>query len=661
MSEPSQTDIQRAFIDAYRIERHLGQGGMATVYLAEDLKHHRKVALKILRPDLAAVVAPDRFRREIGIAARLQHPHILTVFDSGNTGGMLWYTMPFVEGESLRDRLDRERELPVDQALQIIREVADALDYAHTQGIVHRDIKPENILLSRGHALVADFGIARALHEESSRLTATGMAIGTPAYMSPEQATADRDVDPRSDIYSLGSVAFETLTGEPPYTGATARAIMVKRITDPVPSPRRLRAAIPAGADRAIMRSLAPTPADRPATAGEFARDLMATSPAPTTRRSLVRNVVLAIGVIAVVAVTFALVRRPAAAPPAVAGHLERGNLLLARRTPAASAEAIREFQATLALQPRNAAALAGLGFSYAMFAEWGWPYEKLGPADLKARAIDYSGQAIGVDSNSAAAWLTRGYALVIDDPYRMRGAVEAFTRSLAIDSTSAEGWYQVGQAHMALGRSALAAAAYRRSFALDPNRPLTFMSLAAMSLQEGRIAEAKRIIDSAVAASRTVASPYVRVLRGLISLAQGNVREAHDDADLALAMDSTYTIPARSLLAEALVLEGNRRGAGEEVALALKELGSETPSPTNARFIASALIALQRREEAITLIERVRPRGAYLWFYLHAAMFKPLHADPRFEKIYRDADPGVPRDRFRQYTGQDSSTPFIR
>jgi serine/threonine-protein kinase len=181
--------LRRALSASYRIERELGAGGMATVYLAHDLKHQRAVALKVLHPDLAHALGPDRFRREVEIAARLTHPHILTVFDSGDADGMLWYTMPFVDGESLRDMIARERELPLETVLRIMREVADALDYAHAQGVVHRDIKPENILLSRGHALVADFGIARALHQESGRLTATGLAVGTPAYMSPEQGS----------------------------------------------------------------------------------------------------------------------------------------------------------------------------------------------------------------------------------------------------------------------------------------------------------------------------------------------------------------------------------------------------------------------------------------------------------------------------------------
>jgi serine/threonine-protein kinase len=260
--------------DRYVLERELGRGGMATVYLAQDVKHKRPVALKVLHPELAASLGPERFEREIEIAARLQHPHILTVHDSGETAGHLWFTMPFVEGESLRDRLRRERQLPLDTALQIAREAARALDYAHQHGVVHRDIKPENILLTKdGSSLVADFGIARALGGDE-HLTQTGMSVGTPAYMSPEQASGEKTIDARTDVYSLGAVLFEMLAGEPPYTGPTAQAIILKRFTEPVPSVRRGRPSVPEGVDQAIQRALAPVPADRFATAAEFGRAL---------------------------------------------------------------------------------------------------------------------------------------------------------------------------------------------------------------------------------------------------------------------------------------------------------------------------------------------------------------------------------------------------
>jgi serine/threonine protein kinase/tetratricopeptide (TPR) repeat protein len=263
-----------ALRDRYLIERELGRGGMATVYLARDLKHDRLVALKVLHPELAASLGPDRFLREIRTAARLQHPHILTVLDSGEASGLLWYAMPYVEGESLRQWLIRERGLPVAAALRIAGEVALALDHAHRHGVVHRDVKPENILLSDGQALLADFGVARALADAGGRLTETGLALGTPAYMSPEQATAERELDGRSDVYALGCVLYEMLAGEPPFTGPTAQSIIAKRLREPAPPIRRLRPTVSEEVERAVEISLAPNPADRFQVAGEFASAL---------------------------------------------------------------------------------------------------------------------------------------------------------------------------------------------------------------------------------------------------------------------------------------------------------------------------------------------------------------------------------------------------
>jgi serine/threonine-protein kinase len=270
--------LQAGLGGSYTLERELGRGGMATVFLARDVKHDRPVALKVLHPELAASLGPDRFLREIKLAARLQHPHILTVHDSGETGGRLWFTMPFVEGESLRDRLRRERQLPVEDALRIAREAAQALQYAHGHGVVHRDIKPENLLLTDdGNTLVADFGIARGLEAgggTDEKLTDTGLVVGTPAYMSPEQAAGDRTLDARSDIYSLGSVLYEMLAGEPPFTGPTMQAMIVKRLTEPPPSVRGPRPTVPEAVDLAIRKALAPLAADRFGTAAQFAAAL---------------------------------------------------------------------------------------------------------------------------------------------------------------------------------------------------------------------------------------------------------------------------------------------------------------------------------------------------------------------------------------------------
>ncbi len=252
----------------YTLDRELGQGGMAIVFLAQDLRHDRKVALKVLRPDLSAAIGADRFLREIKLAAGLTHPHILPVYDSGEASGLLFYVMPNMEGRSLRERLERERQLPLDEALAITGEVASALDYAHRHQVVHRDIKPENILLHEGAAMVADFGIGKALSDGGS-LTQTGMVVGTPAYMSPEQASGEADIDGRSDLYSLGCVLYEMLTGEPPFTGPTPQAVIAKRFASPVPKVRVMRD-VPEPLEDALTRALARAPVDRFPSAAHF-------------------------------------------------------------------------------------------------------------------------------------------------------------------------------------------------------------------------------------------------------------------------------------------------------------------------------------------------------------------------------------------------------
>jgi serine/threonine-protein kinase len=267
--------LTAALADRYRLERELGRGGMATVYLAHDLKHDRQVALKVLKPELAAVLGTERFLGEIKITAGLDHPHILTLIDSGSAADFLYYVLPLVRGESLRDKLDRQKQLSLDDALSITRQVAGALDYAHRHKVIHRDIKPENILLQDGEAMLTDFGIALAVQEAGgARLTETGMAVGTPYYMSPEQSMAERNLDGRTDIYALGCVLYEMLAGEPPYTGPTAQAIIAKRMSHPVPSVRTLRETVPESVDRALMSALAKSPADRFSTAAEFAAAL---------------------------------------------------------------------------------------------------------------------------------------------------------------------------------------------------------------------------------------------------------------------------------------------------------------------------------------------------------------------------------------------------
>jgi serine/threonine-protein kinase len=271
-------DLERvtaALAPRYTIERVIGRGDMATVYLAEDQRHHRKVAIKVLRPELGAVLGLDRFLQEVAFAARLNHPHILPLYDSGDAAGLLYYVMPSVGGESLRQKLTRDGRLSIEEAVAITRQVAAALGHAQAQGLIHRDVKPENILLHEGEAMVADFGIALAVTSAAEeRLTATGLCLGTAQYMSPEQSLGERLLDGRSDVCSLGCVLYEMLTGAPPYTGPTAQAVIAKRVADPVPSVRRLRDTVPIAVEQALVKALAKVPTDRFASTGAFVEAL---------------------------------------------------------------------------------------------------------------------------------------------------------------------------------------------------------------------------------------------------------------------------------------------------------------------------------------------------------------------------------------------------
>ena len=270
--------LESALLSRYHLDRELGRGGMATVYLATDLRHERRVALKVLHPELSSALGPDRFLREIKLAARLNHPHIVPLFDSGEAAGHLYYVMPVVEGETLRDRLLREGQIPVEESLQIVRGIASALDYAHRQNIVHRDIKPENVMLQDGEALVMDFGIAKALSVASTEtLTQTGMMVGTPAYVSPEQAAGENQIDGRSDQYSLACVLYEMISGRKPFLGPTAQAILSKRFSEPVPSLRSVHAETTEEVEVAVNRALSKDASDRFGTTMDFAKALVAT------------------------------------------------------------------------------------------------------------------------------------------------------------------------------------------------------------------------------------------------------------------------------------------------------------------------------------------------------------------------------------------------
>src|SRR6266545_1453504 len=326
LSADALSRLTAALRDRFAIERELGQGGMATVYLARDVKHNRLVAIKVLRPDVAAALGADRFLREVQIVAKLSHPHILQLHDSGEAEGFLFFVMPYVEGETLRQRLDHTATLPVETAVQFAVEVASALAYAHEHGIVHRDIKPENILLHAGQAVVSDFGIARAIDAAGgagttrTALTSVGIAIGTPLYMSPEQGCGDA-IDGRCDVYSLGCVLYEMLAGAPPFTGASAQAVLAHHTSDPVPSLRKARPDVPAALEQIVTTALAKRPADRFATAAAFRDALTGAAPPPRRRARWQRRAAISSAVVAGIAIMLAAnyTRGTRRLPPVVA------------------------------------------------------------------------------------------------------------------------------------------------------------------------------------------------------------------------------------------------------------------------------------------------------------------------------------------------------
>jgi eukaryotic-like serine/threonine-protein kinase len=288
------SQLQAAVAGRYLVVRELGAGAAATVYLAQDLRHHRNVAIKVLHPELAASLGADRFLREIEIAASLRHPHILPLFDSGDSNGLLYYVMPYVEGETLRQRLDRDGAIPVYEALRLAREVADALTHAHAHGVVHRDIKPDNIMIEAGHAVLSDFGIAKALESAGrlSPLTGAGMSLGTPSYMSPEQAQGDPSLDGRSDVYSLACVLYEMLVGSPPFTGPSAEMVVRQQIAAPPPQITLSRTVVPERVKETLRRAMAKTPDDRFASAAEFAASLRASQGSMSVRMPFAHRIV---------------------------------------------------------------------------------------------------------------------------------------------------------------------------------------------------------------------------------------------------------------------------------------------------------------------------------------------------------------------------------
>jgi serine/threonine protein kinase len=496
VTDPSDR-LRAALADRYRLDREIGQGGMATVYLAHDLKHDRDVALKVLRPELGAVLGAERFLREIQLTAKLQHPHILPLLDSGEGAGLFFYVMQYVEGESLRQRLEREKQLSIDDALRLTTEVAEALDCAHQQGVIHRDIKPENILLSRGHALVADFGIALAVTQASGgRLTETGLSLGTPAYMSPEQATAEPDLDARTDQYSLACVLYEMLAGEPPYNGPTAQAIIAKRLSEPLPRLGTLRE-VREGVESAVTRALAKARVDRFPSCVEFAKALAAPAKAPT-RRSW--PIFVAAALVLMMAVAWILKLVPQGGTPATPAQLSKNP------------EAQRLYERGYEVMIRTSI----------------W-YSSTTDADLREEAASLFTRAAELDS-------TFGLALArLAEVELARGAYSAARAAATQAVARAPGLAQAHTAMSLVSDSATAGTELDRALELGPREPevLGYAALRAM-VEGGTLDEVHSLVRRGLRADST--SFNVLIAGGIVALTEGRYDEAGERFRQAIA-----------------------------------------------------------------------------------------------------------------------------
>jgi tetratricopeptide (TPR) repeat protein len=651
--------LNAALGDRYLVERELGRGGMASVWLARDLRLDRHVALKVLDPELAGAIGVERFLREIRVTARIQHPNIISVLDSGVCSGpggesLPWFTMTYVAGESLRQRLSRDRQLPIDDAIRIAESAAAALQTAHANGVVHRDIKPENLLLAGDHTYVADFGIAKAVLDTSTeRLTNTGVVIGTPAYMSPEQATSEV-VDDKSDQYALATVVYELLAGEPPFTGATAQAIVSRRLAEPARQIRSVRTTVPEWVEAAVLRALERVPSDRFASVSDFAAALrnptISHRAAPRLAvfgwRAAVSALLL---VTAAAAGTFAVrgLRSEHASPsPAAQALYQRGMSSYAKRTPDGVADALDAFKAAIRLDSTYGEAWAGLAKTYVRAYERRFVF--LGSARDSALRLALSAfdRALAADPRNADAWLTKGMVHRQVDPTDDAPALRSFRQAVAIDSTLAQAWQQIGNASMEAGQADSALAAWRRAVAVAPTYAEGASFLALGHFWRRQYDSASRWADSAL----TIDPAFVlaRQIQGQIAVEQGNfVRGAA--AFRAQERIGSGIEVVNSLAGEALVSARAGRRSEARTFLTRAESLAARFSPTalhTAVYMAIAYGAAGDNDRAIAWLERYVP-SADLHFQLHLRCEPPFDAiatDPRFRALLIVAKPTPPQ-----------------
>jgi DNA-binding SARP family transcriptional activator/cytochrome c-type biogenesis protein CcmH/NrfG len=643
--------LRAALAERYQVERELAHGRMATVFLAQDLKHGRPVAIKVLHPELAAAVGTTRFLREIGFAAQLHHPHIVPLHDSGEQEGLPYFVMPYVEGESLRDRLEREPQLPVPEALRIAADVAKALAYAHTLGVVHRDIKPENILLENGHALVADFGIARAISAAGSeRLTETGIALGTPAYMSPEQAVENGPIDGRADLYALGCVVYEMLAGTPPFTGPTAQAILARHAVDPVAPIRTVRETVPRGVEQAVLKALAKVPADRYSGATEFAQAL--TQPALEQgsggRLAKSRGAKLALSLGVSAAATLALLigfgfggwREPPHPQTPLTRNAEaydlylRADMLLAQRQNRENdSVAIALFERIVALDPSFAAAQAGLARAYAL------RVSEFAPEDTAAleRAQLAAEKALRLDPNLAEAHLAQARLLwgPAGNFFHERAAQED-RRALSLNPNMSRAHGSLGNIYLHIGLLDEAIAELQKTLAISPREDNALRRIAEARAYQGHYDDALRIL-SQVDPEANPPYWYYEAAMVLLHLGRG---------DSALALIRTYLQAhpgdpggvVTSARAVWLALAGDGSRAERDIQTAVQKGKGYIHFHHAGYHIAVAYALLHRPDAAVHWLRAVADGGMPCYpLFANDPFLNGIRTDPGFVAFLRE------------------------
>ena len=625
--------------DRYAIEREIGRGGMATVWLASDRQHARQVAIKTLHPELAGAIGTDRFLREIRLTADLQHPGIVPILDSGSVelGGsrIPWYAMPLLEGESLRQRLNRESQLAIDEALRIATAVGRALDAAHQRNIVHRDIKPENIFLSGDHVYVVDFGVAKAIAEtEGDRLTSTGLAIGTPAYMSPEQALASV-VDARSDQYSLAVVLYEMLAGEPPFAGPNQQATLARRLAEPARPISTVRATVPPAIERATLRALERTPADRFTSVTAFLEALHGTAP-PRPRRSRMTVVTGASLALLTAAVAAWAGMKGDRTDPQVIALYERGVRAYDQRSQAGVTEAVAALGSAIALDSAYAPAWTALAKAYVRAHERGFvlpdvPRDRLLP--LAVSAVDRS---LEYDDANADAWTTKGVVTQQVDPTNVGVPLRSIEKSLSLDSALASTWHFYAIMHANQGDLTTAIDGWRRSVRVHPGytQALTFLSLG--HYWRGNYDSAAAWADSAI----RVDGGYLlaRQTASLVAVERGMFQAAEDQAQAALRLaEDVEEINSAANLALVKARAGNRNLANVDLLVAEVALGGVPVIPPHtAVYLAEAYAAVGNIEKAISALGSYgTPRDMHFQLHLRCSpTFTPLEDEARFRAL---------------------------